>query len=194
MCGGCDKKVTKPSAQCKCCSLWYHIGCGGLKDELHKLIVACVDMGGGHAWSCTSCLGAMDSINKRVLAIESRFKAMENQMTDHSTHLKEVDNRLDKIEQGSSSNKEELRQAVDTTKDDVFRELSEREARKENLIVHKLPESAATLPSEKKESDKKDLVELFQPWMFSLTLVKTSNSGIEPGTRAAKQPPSPDLL
>ena len=84
--------------------------------------------------------------------------------------------------------------AVDTTKDDVFRELSEREARKENLIVHKLPESAATLPSEKKESDKKDLVELFQPWMFSLTLVKTSNSGIEPGTRAAKQPPSPDLL
>ena len=152
-CGKCSANVGNVKAvQCSICNRWYHYECANINEEMYKLIAATVASNKNHCWCCDYCQGAISAINKRVIAMEVRFKEVENQLNTNTAKLDNVDSRVDTLEDTVKDLKEG--NAVDTaikhSQDAVFKELSDRESRKCNLIIHQMPEAPADMSRDDK--------------------------------------------
>lgn len=146
LCGQCSKACTTGTVQCSSCDRWFHKACCGtsMTEEMFKLIVTIAETGGSHCWNCPGCDCAYKKLNKRILNLEKRQDATDAVVAQHTGQLEAHDGKFQEVEKAlkdiSKENSKE--KTVEATTSSVFQELNDREQRKDNLIVHQLPEPA----------------------------------------------------
>ena len=145
LCGGCGKTAGSGTVQCKGCDLWWHSDCAGIQKEMYKLILETSKVCGTHCWCCRVCASVQDGLKKQIIHLETKITTVEGKVEKNTEDIDELKDKVQNIESNGSANQ-----------DDIYKELSEREARKANIIVHGIPEPTGET-SEKKDKDKAEL-------------------------------------
>lgn len=135
-----------------------------MSEEMFKLIVAISDSGGSHCWNCAGCDCAYKKLNKRILNLEKRQDDFDTKLAEHSgkhdgqaEQNKKFQEAIDEIKK---DNKKE--ETIESASSSVFLEISDREQRKNNLILHQLPEPSDSVKegTNRKKHDDEKLLDL----------------------------------
>ena len=165
-CLKCEIHVKKNDCaiQCQLCDLWIHQKCAEMSDVLFKELVFQIENGGGAFWSCKSCRAATAKLNKKITEIYKKVEELETETKDNRIEIQTVkadladtNRRIDKLSENS-------RDKEAASHDAVFRELKDREERKNNLLIHNLEEPGpeVRLGKERKEIDIKSLMKVME--------------------------------
>ena len=144
-CLRCKRAVTKEhkSVQCQTCRLWVHTECEEMSEELFN-ILANPERFGGVCWNCDCCLVSIARLERHVVDVEKRVKEVETMATNTAGELKKVDEVVAQLRKEFDLERERTR-AEENKREERFitgEELREREARKCNIIMHRVKEPA----------------------------------------------------
>jgi hypothetical protein len=153
-CLACNKAFTKSDAsiQCVICTLWiHHKPCSSVSDEGFKFLSDHLQATGTAYWACRSCIRYSQGITQRV-------RDMEKKLEDVHQEVKENTKGLEKVDKTVSDLKKDLDKVKETRKEETSQfitaeEYREREARRFNLIMHRVPESAGNTGEDRKRAD-----------------------------------------
>lgn len=165
-CITCNSHVKKndKAVQCSLCDLWIHYSCSDMSEEMFKLLNMMKEQGDSHAWSCKCCKSAVQNLNKKVIALEKKMTEMRNDITSNSENITTTNGRVDNIEKDVDKLKSSVAQGTSTEKaeDAVFREMKDRETRKENIIIHGLqePDSSVKGGPNRKKLDINNIIQI----------------------------------
>lgn len=207
----CNEIIRSNSASIKCstCAEWVHKKCTGLtSEEFSKL--ANISKKKKHTWNCQVCSEHSDSIfdqtviegtsdeeDSQIGKIESLFQKyflpfkveMEKKLKLIQDQLEGVlkDNnilraKVKEIEE-SSTNKTNISTPCLTNTDQVLSEITEREARKKNVIIFGLPENQ---DSQKDKSGCLEILKTLDPQFESIP--KLFRLGKQPSNDARPRP------
>ena len=167
-CLRCRKDVTKDhkSVQCQTCQFWVHVECQGISDELFNFLRE----GEGVCWNCNSCLASSARLERTVIAFEARLKETETVSAKTIGELKRVDDGLAQLRKEFEAEKEKTRKAAQE-KDDQYvsrEEYREREARRTNVIMHRVKEPAEEIRTaeERRQQDMEECTRIFTSLMM----------------------------
>ena len=167
-CLRCRKAVTTDtkSVQCQTCQYWVHAECQGISDELFTFLVE----GEGVCWNCNSCLASSARLERTVIAFEARLKETETVAAKTVGELKRVDDGLAQLRREFEAEKIKTREAAQQ-KDDRYvtkEEFREREARKTNIIMHRVKEPGDEVRSgeERRQQDMEECTKIFKALMM----------------------------
>jgi hypothetical protein len=146
--------------QCSFCELYCHQHCAGISDELYKHLRE-QDSAGFHFWICSSCKSSslvfkrqLDNLSKRLDKVESEASQNSADITGVKEDIRGVNKRVEGIEAA-------VKDKSDNVQDTVFTELTERESKKNNLILHNINEPGKDLrPAERKEADIGEVIKI----------------------------------
>lgn len=173
-CLKCDIHVKRNdcAVQCYLCDLWIHQKCAEISDVLFKELVYQADNSGGTHWACKACRSSSAKLNKKINEIYKKVETLEEEQKDTKKEVetikddvKTVNSRIDKIDTTCKN-------AAESAQEAMFRELKDREEKKNNLIIHNLPEPGpeCTKGLDRKYADQKTLAELLSAIDCSLNL------------------------
>jgi hypothetical protein len=174
-CLACGKAFTKSDTciQCAICRLWiHHKPCSAVSDDGFKFLSEQLQATGDAYWACRSCLAYSQGITKRVKEVERKLEEVQKEVKSNTKEIERVDQNID-----------ELRKDMDKMKSDrtvqsatflTAEEYREREARKLNLILHRVKESAAVSAELRREADTQECMHVFEA------------AGVPPADRAIK--------
>jgi hypothetical protein len=153
-CLACNKAFTKSDAsiQCAICALWiHHKPCSSISDDGFKFLSEQVQATGSAYWACRSCLAYSQGITQRVRDMEKKLEGVQKELSDNTRVIERVDKSVDDL-------KKELDKVKETRKDELSQfitaeEYREREARRYNVILHRVPEPAGGSGEERKMAD-----------------------------------------
>ena len=167
-CLQCRRAVTsdQKSVQCQTCQYWVHAECQGISDELFTFLVK----GEGVCWNCNSCLASSARLERTVIAFEARLKETETVSTKTVNELKRVDGDLAQLRKEFEAEKEKTRKAAQQKEDQYVskEEYREREARKTNVIMHRVkePEEEIRTAEERRQQDMEECTKIFTSLMM----------------------------
>ena len=176
--------------QCAFCDRWSHPKCGDISKALVDILLT---QPGIVNWYCSSCAEVSKKVRKEIQNItlkqEEILKEVQGnkaQLTVHKGRLDEHEKRLD----GLDRNK-----IIDDSNEIMLMELQEREARKNNLVIHQIPEPPSTLTrgGDKRQHDINKVLEIFEFLDCSI-----NKDGIKfiyrPGETGTSDKPRPVIL
>ena len=137
-CGGCGKPAGAGTVQCKGCDLWWHQNCSGMPKPMYDLIIMTVDQCGTHCWCCRVCASVQDGIKKSIIALNVQVNEMDEKITANTSDIKSNKDNLEVLNNKFDNLESTATKSAD--KDEIFKEIREREARKVNIILHGVPE------------------------------------------------------
>jgi hypothetical protein len=153
-CLACNKAFTKTdsSIQCVICTLWiHHKPCSAVSDEGFKFLSEQMQATGAAYWACRSCVRYSQGITMRVREVEKKLEEVQKDLKDNAQEIQRVDKKVDDIskelEKVKEQNKAEGNNYI------TAEEYREREARRTNIIMHRVRESVAMLTDERKQAD-----------------------------------------
>lgn len=166
-CLHCKVNIGQEKAiQCTLCDYWVHPKCAKIDDDLYKNLVAISEKGFKHCWTCMCCTKSVENLNKKVIALEKRITEVDNKVDVNTEAIEVVNSKVDNLTKVVDGIKESVKGDVISAnaQDNVFKEIQERESRKENLVVHGLPEPADTVKpaAARKEKDIENLSTVLQ--------------------------------
>jgi hypothetical protein len=164
-CLKCSQHIKKniESVRCNICEQWVHKSCSDeITDELYKILKE-QDKQGFLKWNCDACRNASQLLNQKIEALNAIVQQISGRVTEVEAGQVRQDSAISDLKRDNANIKADIITLKDgeATKDDIFREITERENRKENLLIHKLPESRADRPSDKKSDDQQSLNKVF---------------------------------
>ena len=166
-CLSCKKAVTKEhhSVQCQMCECWAHKECENITDEFFK-ILADPDTHGGACWNCPACVASAVKVAKMVKAFESRLTGLEGDTARNTTEIRRVDEDVAKLRKELEEVKAKYKE-MDETRDSKYvskEELRERDARKLNIIMHRVTEPGQEYHSgeERKKKDTEECRKIYR--------------------------------
>ena len=152
-CGRCGKgwDINKQGTViCQCCKLHIHKTCTDLDNEQYKLILDLDKKKKPYFWSCHSCGMAMDRMNACMLDVQIRLDKVESACTELNDKVKKVDELNEKVD-GISNEIDSLKKNPnnDQVFHDAVNEMDERLIKKNNVVMHNVPEINAPNVSRK---------------------------------------------
>ena len=162
----CKKAVTSEhkSIQCQTCELWVHADCQGLTDEVLNILVD-TERYGGICWHCDSCLASSARLEKSVIALEKRMKDVENVSEKHTGEIKRIDDNVELLRKELEEERNKRKEAEQHRDENIItkEEYREREARRCNVILHRVKEPAEEMRSagERKDHDLEECRKIF---------------------------------
>ena len=161
-CLRCRKAVTKNSKSVKCgtCQLWVHTECEKMSDEMYNLLAQQRAI----MWFCDSCLASAAKIEQTVKTYVEQIKEVEKRVAGIEQTVKGIDRRTEKVEEQLKGRDDKLDKKIDKNSEDLCEEMSERELRKNNAILYKVPELEGENVSgrDKYDWDKKTCLNIFK--------------------------------
>lgn len=136
-CLACGQKFKQRDAAVKCtvCGLWAHKKCSGLTDEFFKCIAEQFKASGRTYWACRSCNAYAEGMNHRLKELEEASK--------EAVRLgQENEKRIHRLEEEAKKREEKQETRVQQSENTVMQEMSDREARRKNVVVYGMEESA----------------------------------------------------
>ena len=166
-CLRCRRAVTKDhkSVQCQTCQFWVHTECQDISDELFR-ILADPESFGGVCWNCDSCLASSARLERTVIALETRVNAAETVSNQAISEIKRVDSDIALLRKELDEVRNRTSEAPDLRLDEYVtkEELREREARKTNIIMHRVAEAQEEFRTaeEKRRVDTEECRKIFR--------------------------------
>ena len=109
--------------------------------ELFNILAHPEKYGGtGFSWNCGSCLASAARLEVVVKAFEGRIQQVESKMERTDGAVKELDRKVENLSEKLSRRDENIERRVKDGENSVLEEMREREARRLNVVVHKLRE------------------------------------------------------
>jgi hypothetical protein len=162
-CLACNKPFTKSDAsiQCVMCGLWiHHKPCSLVSDDGFKFLSEQLQATGYAYWGCRPCVSYSQGITKRVREVEKKLDEVQKEVKDNSKAIEKVDKNVEDI-------RKELDMIKNSKSDEAAgymtaEEYREREARRVNLVMHRVRESAAQTAELRKEADMLECSNIFK--------------------------------
>jgi hypothetical protein len=142
-CLRCRKNVTKNSKSVKCstCDQWVHSDCEQMSAELFNILANPERYGGsGILWNCQSCMASAARLEKLVRNLEGSVKMVEERVRGTEEEVRGLETRMGKLEAAAQRKDEDTDKKLGRTERNIFEEMEEREARKLNVLFHKIGE------------------------------------------------------
>jgi vacuolar-type H+-ATPase subunit I/STV1 len=143
------------------CGLWVHLKpCSLVSDEGFKFLSEQLQATGQAYWGCRPCVSYSQAITKKVREVEKKLDEVQKEVKDNTKAIDKVD-----------KNVEELRKEIDTIKNSrsdesagylTAEEYREREARKVNLIMHRVRESEEESAELRRKADMLECSTIFR--------------------------------
>ena len=154
------------SVKCTMCDQWTHTKCAQIDDDLYKNLLAISEKGFKHCWTCNCCTISSENLNKKVLALEKMITAVDKKVDKNKEEIDTVNTRVDTLTDMVKEVKENAKsdKLLSTTQDNVFKEIQERENRKENIVIHGMPEPKATVTNalDRKDKDSEQITNILK--------------------------------
>jgi hypothetical protein len=153
-CLACNKAFTKTdsSIQCVICTLWiHHKPCSAVSDDGFKFLSEQMQATGTAYWACRSCVRYSQGITMRVREVEKKLEEVQKDIKDNAQEIQRVDRNVEDMRKELDKVKEQSK--ADGNNYITAEEYREREARRTNLILHRVKESAAMLVDERRQAD-----------------------------------------
>jgi hypothetical protein len=153
-CLACNKAFTKSDAsiQCAICALWiHHKPCSLVSDDGFKFLSEQIQATGSAYWACRSCLSYSQSFTRKVKEVEKKLEEVQKGLQENTKGIERVDKNVEELRKEVGEVKKQTK--MDTSKLMTTEEYREREARKNNLVMHRVNESAAATAAERREAD-----------------------------------------
>ena len=154
-CPTCGKNVTKKTGGVRCCYCehWSHAKCVDVSSEHLKFLEM-----PGNSWTCKTCRAVSKKVREEVQQLHLKVKDMREDIDVNKEEISNQDRRLSRAEK-----KIDDFCSVESNNDVVFDELREREARKNNLVIHQIPEPSESLDKggQRKEHDTQKVLDIF---------------------------------
>ena len=188
-------KTGTASIQCACCELWIHKTCSKISEAMFKLICDIKEMGEQQIWTCTSCGAAMKTLNSKIVQLQARVKAVEDDVRVNKEDVAKVTDKVEKMEQDVNSLKNSDRSSGNT-KDEILREMAERDAKKDNIVIHNLlePDHTVTDGESRKKLDQSSLSDVLRTINININFDKEVKFVKRAGERTDKSAPRPLLV
>ena len=156
----CDKDVggKTGSVQCNFCDKWVHPVCGGISKPHLDILIE----NPSTTWTCKPCFGVSSKIKKEVQVLTLKQDECRREIQANKEELEKVKSRVDNVERKVEEiNKDEI---IKLSNEIVFKELRERESRKDNLVIHKVPELVGDniTSRDRRDHDIKKVLEVFE--------------------------------
>ena len=155
-CIACNTEVggKQGGVQCSYCDRWVHPKCANITKahfELYKLPTC--------QYVCETCVKISTKIKKEIQHLQINQAEMKQDIAANKEEITATKRRVEKVERKV----EELDPAkiIEQSRDEMLRELRERESRKGNLVIHQLEEATTGRGLERKEHDVKKILEIF---------------------------------
>ena len=187
-----DIKQEQRSVQCQTCQLWVHVSCQEISDELFKILVE-PDRYGGVCWNCDCCMASAVRLEATVRAFETRVKLVEDATAKTANDVKIVNTEVAALRREFEEERRRTREALEN-RDEKFvtkEELREREARKLNVILHRVKEAGEDLRTgeERRNHDTEECGKIFRS--LHLEEEDESNQALQENWRGQPGPPPP---
>ena len=163
----CAKNVTSNSIACSVCDRWIHAGCSDLGKDVLKYFEAQQQQHGTHNWCCVGCNKAYATLKKEMRMMDKKSKEMEAAIKTNTDTLKVVVEDVKEIKKTAKQDRENAKKdkedMIQQATSRISEELTEREARKGNVVIYGLPEPPPTITAGgvRMEADKEAVSDLF---------------------------------
>ena len=170
-CIRCQKKVTKAAVRCNTCHLWVHNKCQNISKELFAILSNPGRFGGVVTWNCDSCAASALRLEKRMVAIETKFNEVEGRMDKNEKNVMEVEKRVDTVEKRQDKVEDMLAKERERARKERIEETRERDVRRKNVVIHRIEEAGdwAKTIEERREWDIKSCENIFRALKMNLT-------------------------
>lgn len=174
ICKSCEGSIDEchKAIMCDKCDEWFHQKCSALSNNEYKILQQ------GNAsikWFCNNCQ-TTDTVSEEPLEVNAKLDKIMELLANLTERVAKIENLAGDVKRHGEllSSQEEriarlesnmLKSDGTTSFDDMntaIRELKDRDARKQNIIIHNLPESTASNSAEREKDDEvavKNLVE-----------------------------------
>lgn len=142
-CLKCDNHVKKndEGIECYLCNQWSHRACSDVTDEVFKFLEQQVEYQGGTFWACKACRVVAIKFDKRMKEIDKRIDDIEDTANTNEQNIQSLQDDLAALRIDTTKNNPDLGQVQSATQSSVFNEIAERDKRKLNVIVHGIAEA-----------------------------------------------------
>jgi hypothetical protein len=102
-------------------------------------------------WACRSCLSYAQSFTRKVKEVEKKLDEVQKEVKENAKEIERVDKNVGDLKKELSTVKNQSQ--LDTTKFITAEEYREREARRANIVMHRVREPTADTAAERREAD-----------------------------------------
>ena len=173
-CGKCGEDVTLAgkSLSCQVCEFWFHYECvPGMTKEYFDNCKMTRDFLGHSAFLCQVCRKVVAKFNRKMKDLEGEIEKLNERVNvlelEKETLAQKVENmemKTDKVKEGLEGVEKEvvsgMEKAKEEVKQDMGREMKEREERSQNIVLYGLEEPSTSTVEDKKKEDKKRVEEV----------------------------------
>ena len=156
----CDKDVggKTGSVQCNFCDKWVHPVCGNISKPHLEILID----NPSTTWTCKPCFGVSSKIKKEVQVLALKQEQSRKEIQINKEEIEKVKIRMDIVEKKVEEIDKDT--IIKLGNEVVFKELRERESRKNNLVIHKVPElqGDSATNRDRRSHDIRKVLELFE--------------------------------
>ena len=156
----CDKDVggKTGSVQCNFCDKWVHPACGGISKPHLDILIE----NPSTTWTCKPCFGVSSKIKKEVQVLALKQEQSRKEIQANKEEIERVKVRMDIVEKKVEEIDKDA--IIKISNEAVFREIRERESRKSNLVLHKVPELVgdSVTSRDRRDHDIRKVLEIFE--------------------------------
>jgi hypothetical protein len=155
-CLSCGKKCTQKEAAVKCsvCGLWCHKACSGLTNEFFNCLAEQFKATKRTYWACRVCSTYAEGMNHRLREVQDQAKEAIRIGTENSAEIA-------KLKEMVIAERERADRAVSKMEAELREEMTRREERRRNIVVHGLIENSDKEGRKRLEADRRQLDEIF---------------------------------
>ena len=153
----CNTEVGGKSGgvQCSYCDRWVHPKCANITKahfELYKLPTC--------QYVCETCGKISSKIKKELHLLHVKQEEMRIDIDSNKEEIAATKRRVDKVER--KVDRLDPAKIIQQSRDEMLREIRERESRKDNLIIHQVEEPTVGRGVERKEHDLNEVIEIME--------------------------------
>ena len=122
-------------------------------------------------WNCDSCAASAVRLERRMVAIETKFNEVEGRMEKNENKVMEVEKRVDTVEKRQEKVEDLLAKERERARRERVEETRERDVRKRNVVMHGIEEAGDWAKSieERSEWDIKSCENVFGALKMNIT-------------------------
>ena len=149
ICPYCSKSAENGTVvECKICDQWFHFECADIPEPLAVILLN--DKNDQISWTCKECSRGAKKIMGHITKMTIKMAKQEEQISEINARLNRVEvAQNNPVGENPRLSKESIAKVVAEELD----ERRERELRKNNVIIHNIPESNEETPQENEQAD-----------------------------------------
>jgi hypothetical protein len=155
-CLGCGKKFTNKEAAVRCsiCGLWSHKACSGLTNDFFNALAEQYKLTKRTYWACRACSTYAEGMSHRLREVSEKADEAIRVGQENSSEIVKLKEEVEKEKERADRNAKKLEA-------EMMEEMTRREERRRNIVIHGLKEPVAAEGRKRMEEDRKKLDEIF---------------------------------